>query len=280
MDRKVALYVDARNALYRAVYAVKHDKRPGSKPHFFTVFLRQLATWINNFRPESVHIFWDAPKNTLWRRQILQSYKVRDKSAYLEDISADLEVTQRVAAAVFPFMGVRQYVRKAMEADDLIYAASVVRHPHETVIVSTDSDMLQIPFMLHSVSVYDPQERAKVTIPEHHPAVQKALVGDTTDKVPGYDGIGPKKSAAMLAEPNKLQQYLNAAGRELFSRNLILIDLSLCPRLLDNQLYIRRTMAKPVAFDKARIKELIGEHKISGLTAEFSNLVFPFQSLT
>lgn len=279
MDSK-ALFIDGRNALYRAIYAVKRDRRPGSKSHGFTVFLRQLANWVNDFRPQSVHVFWDAPKATVWRRKILPTYKERDPNSYTEDIGADLEKVQQVTQAVLPFLAVRQYSRKYMEADDLLYAGAVVRHPAETVIVSTDSDMLQIPFMLNSVTVYDPQNRVNAEVPPCHPAVQKALVGDTSDKVPGYNGIGPKRSAILLEDHNKLQEFLDTAGRAMFSRNLILIDLSLCPRLLDNQLYVRRMMAKPVVYDKTRVKDLINEYKISGLTAELSNLAFQFKSLS
>ena len=98
----------------------------------------------------------------------------------------------------FKCMNVRQYGRKKMEADDMIYAAAVVMHPQEIVIVSTDSDLVQIPFAFNNCKVYNPSKDIEADVPDVNPAVQKALMGDKSDTVDGYRGIGPKKSKVLL----------------------------------------------------------------------------------
>lgn len=274
------LLVDARNALYRAIYAVKADNRSQVKYHYFTILLRQINRWMNNYRPQSVHIFWDAPRASVWRRNCLATYKDRTSSQYVEDISEDLKMTTEVAQEFFSVMGVRQYSKKCMEADDLIYAATSILHPEDNVIISSDSDMIQIPFTFGSSTQYDPGKREEVEVPAINPVWQKALCGDKSDCIDGYRGIGPKKSALMLENHADLREFLKVKGSKIFYRNLLLIDLSLCPRLLNNKVYCHKQLAKPTVFCAKTINSLIMQRKVNGLLQEYNDLVLPFQRLS
>ncbi len=276
-----ALLVDARNAMYRAVYAGMNDRSDRPKYHYFVIFLRQFAAWMNNKRPSSVHVFWDAPRETVWRRQVLSTYKDRSSSNYVEGLAENLARTTAVAQDFFKFMGVRQYHKKEMEADDLIYAAVSVMHPKPTWIISNDSDMAQIPFRFSSCNIYKPDglKGEDVEIGDVNPAHLKALVGDKSDSIDGYNQIGPVKGTAMLKDPAALAEFLELKGHRTYRRNLILIDLSLCPRLLANTCYVQKILAQPVVWDKSEITKLIMQHKVNGLQQEFTDLVQPFKLL-
>lgn len=271
------LLIDARNAIYRSIWAIKAD-RSDVKYHSFTILLRQLTRWMNLFNPSSVHIFWDAPRNTVWRRKILKTYKDRPANPY-SDISEDLRIVTDVAQEFFTYMNVRQYSKPEMEADDLIYAATSVLHPQESIIISSDSDMIQIPFYFSSSKQYDPGKKITVEVPLINPAVQKALVGDKSDMIEGYNGIGPKKSAVLLESHTALREFLNNNGSEVFHRNLLLIDLSLCQKLLQNRIYVQKRLSNPTSFAPEDIRKLIIKHKVNGLLQEYSDLIPPFESL-
>lgn len=276
---KPMLFIDARNALYRSIYASKADKRHKIKYHYFVIFLRQLTTWMNRYRPSSVHMFWDAPRSTVWRRMILETYKDRSTSTFVEDISEDLAKTTSIAEEFFKVMNVRQYFRRQMEADDLIYAATAYTHPHPSVIVSTDSDMAQIPFIYASSRVYDPKKQEEREIPSYNPVVLKSLVGDKSDSIRGYYGIGPVKGQALLSDRESLEQFLKGNGRKIFKRNMLLIDLSLCPRVFLNRLYVQKVMSQKICFDKSAIIGLANKYKVIGFHGEFVNLTAPFMDL-
>jgi 5'-3' exonuclease len=273
------LFIDARNALYRAIYASRADRRHQVKYHYFVILLRQIATWMNKYRPSSVHIFWDAPRKTIWRKMILESYKDRSTSIYVEDISEDLTKTTNIAIEFFKVMNVRQYSRRQMEADDLIYAATSYAHPRPSIIVSTDSDMIQIPFVYASSKVYNPKKQEEATVPEYNPVILKSLIGDKSDAIDGYYGIGPVKGQLLLSDPAGLERFFATNGRHIYKRNLLLIDLSLCPRVFLNRLYIQKIMSVPVCFDKNAIIKLINKYKVVGLHGEFVNLIAPFMNL-
>ena len=59
----------------------------------------------------------------------------------------------------------------------------------------------------------------------------------------------------------------------------MLIDLSLCPELLINDLYIRRAMVQELVFDKRRLLALTEELKIFGLVQEYDRICLPLRDL-
>jgi 5'-3' exonuclease len=279
MDNEVALLIDARNALYRAIFAVKSDKRHKIKYHYFVAFLRQIVSWIREYHPNTVHVFWDAPRSTVWRKQICKEYKQRDKSKYVEDISKELSQTTKIAQSFLNLLNVRQYNRNGMEADDLIYAYVTLSHPNKTIVVSTDSDMVQLPYYFSSCDLYNPVKKQIVPVPSVNPVFQKALVGDSSDNIKGYHGIGPKKSEKLLADNKLFVEFLKANSKNVLYRNLMLIDLSLNPRLLANKMYVYKKMSSSVNFDTSQVKSLAQEFKVQGFLTEYADLVPPFSKL-
>jgi hypothetical protein len=107
----------------------------------------------------------------------------------------------------------------------------------------------------------------------------KSVVGDTADTIPGYKGIGPVNGAKMCADPQVLNDYLNLYDRYIFKRNMVLVDLSLCPSLPANRFYVMKKMAKPVVYDEKAIRELVLKHKVNGIDQEFNNIIRPFGKL-
>ena len=282
------LLVDARNLMYRAIFA---NKKGGGQIHHFTVMLRFMTGWIERFRPSAVCIFWDAKRETLWRRKVYEFYKVRDDSKYAVDIKEDLIYTQAAAKAIFEFLGVRQFEKPTMEADDLIYATCKILAPKPSIICSSDSDMRQIAFRMPHVKCFDPMNQVFTEDTDYDPAVQKALEGDSTDVVPGYTGIGPVKSEKMARCLEERLEFLAASrpadkkrgsdesGPKIYIRNLLLVDLSLCPELLKNQLYAQfRFGVKPV-FDKKQAMDLAHKHKVNGFMTEFDKTASRFRYL-
>lgn len=273
------LFIDARNTLYRAIYAVRSDVYKKNKPHYMAVFLRQIANWIQIIKPTSVHIFWDAPRATIWRRQILSTYKDRTDNQYVEELSVALRDTTDIAKEMFKYLNVRQYDKPKMEADDLIYAATVVCHPKPSVIVSSDSDMTQIPYYYSSSSIYHPSDATMLDRVTVNPVLMKSIVGDSSDCIKGYYGIGPVKGKILVESLTELQSFLVAKGDDVFYRNMLLIDLQACPWLVANRKYVTKIMASPVEFDTKKLQAIVLKHKLAGFMTGFNSLVMPFKDL-
>ena len=263
--------------MYRAIFANKANR--GKRYHHLTVMLRFMWGWLDKFKPCAVNVFWDAKRGDTWRRRVFDGYKLRDEDDFRFDIKEDLIYTEAAARAILKYMGVRQFKKSHMEADDLIYSACRVLSPYPMIICSTDADYTQILFRMQNVKLFSPQKEKFVDAPDHNPAVAKALAGDKTDKIDGYYNIGPVKSAKLARSISDRNEFLAQNGRRKFIRNLLLIDLSLCPDLLKNDLYVEKVLSDGVVFDKQKLMSEAKRHKVSGFATEFTRIAVPFKLL-
>lgn len=273
------LMIDAKNCLYRAIFA---KQRTTTKDHTAVLMLRFITGWIRKFSPSSVYVFWDVPKSTVWRMKYHGGYKDREGGndrLYSEHMKKELASIEAVLHEVFDAIGVFQFKKKEMEADDLIYAACKVHYPSKITIVSSDSDLLQIKYHMPNVDIYDANKNLMVDTPTQNPVYKKALIGDTSDVINGYKGIGPVKGSVILESVSGLAKFVIDTDMRLFLRNLMLIDLSLCPALLTNQMHVMKKLNEGTIFNKKKLIDLIDQYKLSGLRGELTNLIYPFKPM-
>lgn len=189
-----------------------------------------LAKLVAQYEPLYMAIVFDSPAKT-WRHKLFPEYKLG--RAPMDD--SLLEAMPRFAE-VFRFNGWPCLRLTGWEADDLIatLAFKASQHHIPSMIVSTDkgyTQLLQYPHILQydyfAKIGYDAfwVEQKYGVKPELLPDYW-ALVGDTTNHIPGVKGIGPKSSVEILKEKCCLEE--------------VYADLSIYPdkfqKLLDGQL--------------------------------------------
>jgi DNA polymerase-1 len=107
------------------------------------------------------------------------------------------------------------------EADDLIatYARQACEAGATTTIVSSDKDLMQL--VNDCVVMYDTMKDKKIGrddviekfgVPPEKVIEVQALIGDSTDNVPGVPGIGVKTAAQLIGEYGDLETLLKRAG--------------------------------------------------------------------
>lgn len=290
------LVIDAKNMLYRAVYSARSDEQfKNSGHHIINIVLHILTYYRGKFQPEQIHVFWDSPRDNTWRRKLNPTYK-DNRGSHDEAIIKGLADLTEICTFLFSNMGIRQYYRSLMEADDLIYAFCKLNPKESTVIVSSDSDLNQIPYVFKNVSVYHPIKKndSLEPRPDSDPVTRKCLIGDKSDNIFGYHKVGKVTAGRLVESTEKLhefflsekaivQDYNNGqqvvVGPKRFLENLQLIDLSLCPYLLDNLEYVLGKQFKPVKFDLKVIRNLISKYKLRGVTADIPRYISPFKKL-
>lgn len=202
--------VDGYSLLFRAYltpgpYFATADGRPTGAVRGFT---NMLLTLLNQEKPDAIYVCWDAPGKT-FRDEKFEQYKGH-RPEVAEDLRAQFPVAREVVAA----FGIGAAETPGFEADDLIgtLATVGVKEGYQVVIVTGDSDQLQLVgggvtvrmtrTGVSDTEVFDPARvREKYGVGPEQIADYKALVGDTSDNIPGVPGIG-KVTAAKL-----LQQY-------------------------------------------------------------------------
>jgi len=202
------LLVDGNNLLARADHAAKNQRVQMSVDGVSTaglvIFINLLSKYVRLVNPSRMAVFWDAGHT--FRDEAYPGYKANRVKSEGPEGGDSLPFAQ--AKEFLTWAGVPHKAHTGWEADDLI-AATARQTMGRIVILSGDKDLLQLvdlsfPTEVTQIRVPDETEwtatmvEEKFGVPPHHLSHYLALVGDTSDGVPGVRGIGPKKAVALL----------------------------------------------------------------------------------
>ncbi|MCE7030697.1 DNA polymerase I [Jiella avicenniae] len=153
--------------------------------------------------------------STTFRNELYDQYKA-NRTAPPEDLVPQFAVI-REAVRAFDLPCIE---KQGYEADDLIatYTKQAIAAGGDVTIVSSDKDLMQL--VGPGVILYDqmkdkrlgPEEvKEKFGVYPEKMIDLQALVGDTSDNVPGVPGIGPKTAAQLLDDYGDLETLLERA---------------------------------------------------------------------
>ena len=248
--------VDAANTLYRAFFALPPLRNAEGFPTNAVLgFANMLRKVIREERPDAVVVVLDPPGGSRARREIYPDYKAT-RDAQPEDLSAQLPVARDLIDAYgIPILEVEGY-----EADDVIAALARRAPPDvEVVIVSTDKDLMQLVgervLLLDTMKdkrIGPQQVEERFGVPPARLLDLRALVGDSSDNIPGVKGIGEKGAARLLTEFGDLEALLAGAERVSARRAREALLAQAEQARLSKRLATLREDA-PVSFDFARL---------------------------
>jgi DNA polymerase-1 len=213
-ETRPLLIVDGDNLAHRAYHStpktvVGVDGRPINA---VVGFCGMLSTMWRNERPRAVFVAWDTLGVPTYRHKLWPAYQggrvfdreIVDQLNLLPDFCRELGLGVGKAAGY--------------EADDLMAAAAgaEVAAGGSCLLYTTDRDAYQL--VSDRVTILAPRRGAREldridprevvirfgVLPEQVPDF-KALAGDSSDKIPGLPGIGPKGAAALLLKHGNLE---------------------------------------------------------------------------
>ncbi|MGB0640699.1 MAG: 5'-3' exonuclease H3TH domain-containing protein, partial [Myxococcota bacterium] len=202
MSKKLYL-VDGSNQAFRAFFAIQSDMRspdgfPTRALFGFTSMLRKM---LEKDQPDYMCILFD--KGLSFRNEIYPDYK-----GQRPDMPEDLRAQWPHFIPLCEEMGVKALAMAGFEADDII--GTLAQHAGDDVhvtIVSNDKDFAQLVnpnvsllrFGRGDENLLGPDEvRAKWGVEPSQIIELLALMGDTSDNIPGVPGVGPKKAAGYI----------------------------------------------------------------------------------
>jgi len=212
----VLFLVDLSSYVLRAYHAVAPLTSPSGEPtHAVHGAVTMLERLFRDRRPALVAIAMDAGRDT-FRREIYPEYK-----AHRPPAPADLVPQLARCEAIVRAFGVACYQQKGVEADDLIATAVRLARARglRTVIVASDKDLMQLvgPDVIlwdtmrdRVVGTPEVEERFGVRVDQLGDLL--ALMGDSSDNIPGVPHVGPKTARELLNEHGTLDGiYANLA---------------------------------------------------------------------
>lgn len=239
------LIVDANNRMHASYHAYKRLTYNGKSVAMIFGLPSMIKYLVGKFNPTRLYMVWDGAKSKE-RLSILPSYKDRTAGHSLIDMD-DLYRQRDICQKMFHYLGVRQIYNKTMEADDNIYYLQRIlkkKFPKANIIiVSGDKDFHQL--IDKRVSVWDDNKKKLYTpknlfkergyTPEQT-VDYLSLLGDKSDNIPGYPGIGEKKAPQFLEQFGSISSFLSNSSNkfskidhnkllEVYKINQELIDL-------------------------------------------------------
>lgn len=220
-DREHLFLVDGSGFIFRAYFAGVAQRRSqmtrsdGTPTNAAYIYTRMMLKLIGDTDADYVAVIFDKARKT-FRNDIYPEYKAHRPEPPEDLIPQFALVREATEAMNVPAIQMANY-----EADDLIatYARQAAERGMDVTIVSSDKDLMQL--VNDRVSLWDGMKEKTIGAaevfekfgvgPDKVVEVQ-ALAGDSTDNVPGVQGIGIKTAAELINEYGDLETLLARAG--------------------------------------------------------------------
>jgi DNA polymerase-1 len=202
------MILDGNSIVNRAYYGVRPLNAPDGTPtNAIYGFIAILQRLLDEQKPEAVCVCFDLKAPTFRHKQY-DGYKAQRKG-----MPEELAVQMPILKETLDAMGIRRYELEGYEADDLLGTAAAIceRSDWDCVIVTGDKDSLQLisdTTTVCNVKTRMGQTETILYTPERfkeeygfEPKLMvdlKALMGDSSDNIPGVPGIGEKTAMSLV----------------------------------------------------------------------------------
>lgn len=196
MDTKTVLGIDFNNLFYASFYSQEHFNIHGMNVNAIKSFFFKLRNLKQNIIPDKIVIAKDVKRSNTLRRKLYSDYKGQRGNAPDDLINQIPYGIQLLEALGFPIIS-----NEAYEGDDILGMLSRYcnYNGYDFIIASSDRDFFQLVndhtfvYNMSSKQLYDTNaviRRYNGLTPKQLIDL-KAIMGDTSDNIPGVYGIGP-----------------------------------------------------------------------------------------
>jgi DNA polymerase-1 len=216
MSASKLILVDGSSYLYRAFHALPPLSNSKGEPTGAVLgVLNMLNKMIKEESPERIAVVFDAPGRT-FRDDLFDQYKAH-RTPMPDDLRAQLQPLLEVVAA----MGLPLLRVTGVEADDVIgtLAKQGAESGYDVLISTGDKDMAQLVGprvgLINTMSntrLDRDGVKTKFDVYPEQIVDYLALVGDSSDNIPGVTGVGPKTAAKWLNQYRTLDELIAHAG--------------------------------------------------------------------
>lgn len=265
-DEPRVMMVDGHSLVHRAFHALPEDlaTSSGEPTNAVLGFTNIVLKGINDVHPTHILMAMDRPVPT-FRHVKFAGYKATRPPTPLP-LKVQFQRVREVAEA----LEMRIYEVDGYEADDVLgtLASEADRDGFQIVIVTGDLDALQL--VTERVHVLTPGRGVSETTEYDIEAVRarygiepaqlpdwKALVGDTSDNIPGVKGVGNKGASKLIATYGNLEA-MYAHLEELPARQRELLQVSK-QKAFESRELATIVRDAPVSFDRAATRNTGGD---------------------
>lgn len=216
------LLIDGFNLVYRCFFATPALSRADGFPtNALHGWVKSIWRLVDQERPDHTVVFFDLG-GSQDRLALHPEYKAQ-RAEMPAELEKQIEPVKRITRA----LGLAAIEQDGVESDDLLASCAVARAAagDEVLIVSSDKDFAQIVNERIRILLPPPSAQPKLGwrlldaaavkekfgVPPAKIADYLALIGDTSDNIPGLNGVGPKTAVKWIEKHGDLEGIL-AAG--------------------------------------------------------------------
>ncbi|MBQ8614374.1 MAG: DNA polymerase I [Ruminiclostridium sp.] len=206
------LVIDGNSILNRAFYGIRLlSNKKGMFTNAVTGFFNIYLKLISAFSPDGAAVAFDLRSPT-FRHKMYDGYKAGRKGMP-DELAMQLPVTKELLRV----MGIPVIECEGYEADDILgtLSAECEKRGYECIIATGDRDSFQLVSEKVTVNLAATKEDMQYT-PEKIMEVYgvtprqmidiKALMGDSSDNIPGVAGIGEKTALSLVQKYNSIDE--------------------------------------------------------------------------
>ena len=209
------MILDGNSIVNRAFYGIHALNAPDGTPtNGIYGFLAILERLLADQTPDALCVSFDLKAPT-FRHQAYEAYKAQRKG-----MPEELAVQMPILKQTLDLMGIKRYELEGYEADDILGTVSVkcAEKSWDCVIVTGDKDSLQLVTETTSVCnvktrmghtetiVYTPEVfRNEYGFEPELIVDLKALMGDSSDNIPGVPGVGEKTALDLVRRYGRVE---------------------------------------------------------------------------
>lgn len=219
MEKRVVV-IDGNSLMFRAYYATAYtgnlmQASNGLYTNALYGFVNMMNKIMDSMNPTHMLVAFDAGKQTFRHKQYSDYKGTRKKMP--EELGMQIPLIKEYLKTI----GVKQLELLDYEADDIVGSMAVLAAEagYPVDIISGDKDLLQlvrenITVNLTKKGITDLDDYTvdnfyeKLGFHPHQHVDYKAMIGDTSDNLPGVKGIGPKTALSLLTEYHSLENII------------------------------------------------------------------------
>jgi len=212
-SQKTVFLIDGSSFLYRAYYGLRplHTSK-GVPVQAVYSFCRMIRRLIDKFNPAYIALVWDSKGKTK-RHEIFEEYKATRQAP-----PSDLFDQKKLILEFADLIGLKNIATEGLEADDIMFSLGkeLKKENLMAILITSDKDMGQA--ISEQVVLFDPFKdkiiditvfEEKMGFPVEKLPFYFALLGDTSDNIPGVRGIGKKGALELVQQFKSLEDLYN-----------------------------------------------------------------------
>jgi DNA polymerase-1 len=281
--------IDGSALAYRSYFAFIRNPLINSKGENTSAvfgYTRTLLDLLTQEKPEYIAVAFDTPEPTFRHERFVDYKATRQKMP--DELSDQWPRLKEVTDG----LGVTLIEVPGFEADDVMgtLAKQAERGGLETYLVTADKDLMQLvspQVKIYSLRKVDNQQeildaagvQLKFGVPPERVIDMLALMGDSSDNIPGIRGIGEKTAVKLIQDYGNLETVLAKAAeikpKGVADKILANIDMARLSQELatihtDVPLPCSPTELAPKPWDAARLTALFQELEFGSLVKQFA----------